>query len=176
MACAFHPSRKSIFALAFSDGVLAAYDYNTLSKGRAKSSVEVPRCTAKSIHAFKHLHDPSIKGSAGITGVEFLPGSGSRAITVGEDGRCFLVDFEGRSTVASWHVGAPATCLSIRQVAGGVADGGFVLAVGTVHGRCVVFDGNAKKVAEKVVEAEGESVLDVEWVRFSKPNPPKCSC
>ncbi|TGZ83383.1 WD40 repeat-like protein [Ascodesmis nigricans] len=178
VCCAFHPTRKSIFVLAFGDGVLAAYDYNSMSKSKAKpeTSFSIPRCSAKAIHTFQHLHDPSIKGSAGITGVEFLPGAGSRAITIGEDGRCFLVDFEQRSTVGSWHIGAPATCLAIREVAGGNANrkaelGSYVLAVGTIHGRCIVYDGNGNKIAEKVIQKDGEQVLDVEWVHGSVDIP-----
>lgn len=175
VSCAFHPTRKTVFVLAFGDGVLAAYDYNSMSKSKTKktdTAYSVPRCTPKAIHAFQHLHDPSIKGSAGITGVEFLPGHGSRAITVGEDGRCFLVDFEQRSTVGSWHIGAPATCLAIREAVHGTASqkaelGNFLLAVGTVHGRCIVYDGNANKIAEKVIEMDGEPVLDIEWVCIS---------
>ncbi|KAI5803749.1 hypothetical protein EDC01DRAFT_627568 [Geopyxis carbonaria] len=187
VTCAFHPSRKHIFVLAFGDGVLAAYDYNNLSKAKQENPLDIPRCYPKAMHAFKHLHDPSVVGSAGITGVEFIPGHRSRAITVGEDGRCFLVDFEQGSVVGSWHIGAPATSLSMRDIKQGPANrkkelGGFLIAIGTVHGRCVIYDGNANKVAEKAINTEGDAVLDVEWVygdvpvpdgdMYSSPEPP----
>ncbi|KAI5858434.1 hypothetical protein BZA05DRAFT_3132 [Tricharina praecox] len=173
VTCAFHPSRKHIFLLAFGDGVLAAFDYTKLSPAKAgnkeNAGLGVTRCHARGIHTFRHLHDPSIAGSAGITGAGFVPGQRSRAVTVGEDGRCFLVDFEKGDTLGSWHIGAPATGLTIREIDAAAKSrkeelGGYFIGVGTVHGRCLVYDGNGNKVAERVVDTEGESILDVEWV------------
>lgn len=168
VSCAFHPSRKQIFVLVFADGVVAAFDYNNLSKGKQvqENPYGVIRRHAKAIHAFKHLHDPSIAGSSGITGVQFIPGYRGRAITVGEDGRCFLVDFEQGVTVASWHIGAPATSVTLRQVASGQSNdlGGYLVAIGTVHGRCVIYDGNANRIGDRRIDPDGDAVLDVEWV------------
>jgi hypothetical protein len=175
VTCAFHPSRKHLFLLAFGDGVLAAFDYTKLSSSK-NSNKENPglgmtRCHSRGIHAFRHLHDPSVAGSAGITGAGFVPGQRSRAVTVGEDGRCFLVDFEKGDTLGSWHIGAPATGLTVREIDAGPGSrkdelGSYFIAIGTVHGRCLVYDGNGNKVAERVIDPEGESVLDVEWVGF----------
>ena len=173
VTCAFHPSRKHLFLLAFGDGVLAAFDYTKLSPAKTRNKKEnarlaATRCHARGIHAFRHLHNPSVAGAAGITGAGFVPGQRSRAVTVGEDGRCFLVDFEKGDTLGSWHIGAPATGLTIREIdAAGQGKeelGGYFIAVGTVHGRCLVYDGNGNKVAERVIDAEGESILDMEWV------------
>jgi hypothetical protein len=176
VVCAFHPTRKHIFLLAFGDGVLAAYDYNKLYSGRKTSKEEsgglnVTTCHARALHAFRHLHDPSIAGSAGITGAGFVPGQKTRAVTIGEDGRCFLVDFEKGDTVGSWHIGAPGTGLTIREVntrakSSKNEPGGYLVAVGTIHGKCIIHDGNGNRIAERVIDSEGESVLDVEWVRF----------
>lgn len=182
--CAFHPSRKSIFVLAFGDGVLAAYDYTRLSGGsrvKKEGGPGASQATAKAIHAFRHLHDPSVAGSAGITGVAFVPGQRGRAVTVGEDGRMFLLDFEKPDTLASWHTGAPATALAIRAVPQPSKvptgdkkrdkddHGGYMVAIGTVHGRCYIYDGHGSKIGEKIVDIDGGSILDVEWVSTSKP-------
>lgn len=171
--CSFHPSRLHVFVLAFGDGVLAAYDYSKISggnKAKKDGKVGVGHGGTKEIHAFQHLHDPSIAGSSGITGVQFVPGYRSRAVTVGEDGRLFLVDFEMRDTLGSWHIGAPATSLTIRPV---LAKGktayegdtsGCAIAIGTIHGKCYVYDGDGNKIGEQTVDTEGGKVLDVEWV------------
>jgi len=184
VTCAFHPTRKHIFLLAFGDGVLAAFDYTKLSSAKTGNKKEnaglgVTRCHARGIHAFRHLHDPSVAGSAGITGAGFVPGQRSRAVTVGEDGRCFLVDFEKGDTLGSWHIGAPATGLTLREIDAAAQSkkeelGGYLIAVGTVHGRCLVYDGNGNKVAERVVDTEGESILDVEWVCSPDLAPREC--
>jgi hypothetical protein len=44
------------------------------------------------IGAIKKLHKAAI---GGIVAVEFLPGYNSRVVSIGHDGRCRLVDFEG---------------------------------------------------------------------------------
>ncbi|KAL7266609.1 hypothetical protein RUND412_010841 [Rhizina undulata] len=178
--CTFHPTRRHIFVLAFGDGVLAAYDYSKISggsKAKKDGKVGVGQGGVKEIHAFRHLHDPSISGSAGITGVQFVPGHRSRAVTVGEDGRLFLLDFETPATLGSWHIGAPATALSIRPAASvkenekgkrnavkPVDLGGFLIAVGTAHGRCYVYDGYGNKIGDQTIDLEGGKILDVEWV------------
>jgi len=181
VSCAFHPSRKQLFLLAFGNGVLAAFDYAKLPITKNQNKKEnarfvVIQCHARGIHAFRHLHDPNIAGSSGITGAGFVPGQRSRAVTVGEDGRCFLVDFEKGDTIGSWHIGAPATGLTIREIAAGPNNrkeelGGYLIGVGTVNGKCLVYDGNGNKIAERVIDAEAESVLDVEWVSGSVLSP-----
>ncbi|PWW76695.1 hypothetical protein C7212DRAFT_357627 [Tuber magnatum] len=169
--CVFHPTRRNIFVLAFNDGVLAAYDYSKISGGtsaRRDDRVGIGQGGLKEIHTFRHLHDPSVAGSSGITGVQFLPGYRSRAVTVGEDGRAFLVDFGMRDTLGSWHIGAPATSLTVRSTVGKNGDQddpkAYLIAVGSVHGRCYVYDGHGNKIGEQVVDAEGGKVLGVEWV------------
>ncbi|RPB22589.1 WD40 repeat-like protein [Terfezia boudieri ATCC MYA-4762] len=181
VCCAFHPTRKSIFVLAFADGVLAAYDSTRLMRG------DKARVTAKKgnvgsgggahIHFFQHLHDTSISGRAGITGVEFIPGYRARAVSVGEDGRLVIVDFEKRDVLGSWHVGAPATNVSVRPAVGkdsgkSSGDAGWMVAVGTIHGKCFVFNGGGTKVCEQTVDAEAGKVLDVEWVSGEIALPP----
>ncbi|CAZ81822.1 unnamed protein product [Tuber melanosporum] len=169
--CVFHPTHRNIFVLAFNDGVLAAYDYSKISGGgsaRRDHGTGIGQGDLKEIHTFRHLHDPSVAGSSGITGVQFLPGYRSRAVTVGEDGRAFLVDFGMRDTLGSWHTGAPATSLTVRSTAAKTGDRddpkAYLIAVGSVHGRCYVYDGHGNKVGEQVVDVAGGKILGVEWV------------
>lgn len=181
VCCAFHPNRRSIFVLAFMDGVLAAYDSTRLLRGdKVRSMAKVGNMGSgggEHIHYFSHLHDSSITGGPGITGVEFIPGYKARAVSVGEDGRLFIVDFEKKDVLGSWHVGAPATCVSVRPVVGkdsgkSSGDVGWIVAVGTIHGKCFVFDGGGTKICEQTVDAEAGRVLDVEWVSGEIPLPP----
>ena len=172
IGCKFHPTRRSIFVLAFADGVVAAYDSSRLIRGeRARAAARkgnVGSGGGEHIHSFSHLHVASISGGAGITGVEFIPGFKGRAVSVGEDGRLFIVDFERKDVLGSWHIGAPATCLSVRPAvgkdAGSVREAGWMLAIGTIHGRCFIFNADGTKVCEQVVDGNGGRVLDVEWV------------
>lgn len=87
---------------------------------------------------------------------------------MGEDGRAFLVDFGMRDTLGSWHIGAPATSLTVRSTAAKNGDQddpkAYLIAVGSVHGRCYVYDGHGNKIGEQVVDAEGGKVLGVDWV------------
>lgn len=161
IACAFHPTRKNVFLLAFNDGVLAAYDSTRLfpKSEASKKRTDVPQY-ADHIHKFVHLHDPSVAGSAGITGVHFIPGHRARAASVGEDGRLFIVDFEKRDVLSSWHVGAPITSLSVRET----LNDSWLAAVGTVHGMCYVYDAEGNRISEQLLDPEGGKVLDVEWI------------
>jgi hypothetical protein len=149
----FHPGRPNIFLLAFADGVLAAYDATRLFRdggkggkklGPAGSIVDGEIAHVNGIHALgtaTTLVDPEEQAqpggignkATGLTAAEFIPGFRARVISVGADGKCVLVDFEGgvkRSGVVlrTWHVRAPATSVSILPISGapflGNVDGG----------------------------------------------------
>ncbi|KAF8471676.1 WD40-repeat-containing domain protein [Kalaharituber pfeilii] len=179
LCCTFHPTRKYIFLLAFADGVVAAYDSNKLIRGdKARAAArkgDIGSGGGEHIHSFGHLHDASNSDGAGITGVEFIPGFRSRAVSIGDDGRLFILDFEKKEVLGSWHVGAPATCLSVRPAKDAGKSGneeGWMVAVGTIHGKCFVFDGDGTKVCEQTVDADAGKVLDVEWVTGEVAMPP----
>ncbi|KAF3909673.1 hypothetical protein AA313_de0207951 [Arthrobotrys entomopaga] len=147
----FHPTRKNVFMIAFSDGVLAAYDYSKASK------------RGQHIHAFGHLHD-AMMGGNGLTGAEFIPGSQTKAITVGEDGMCTILDFDKKILAASFRIGAPATCLAIRSDdSGKKGSGRWLAAIGTLHGWCYIYDQDGKRLHEIQVDREGNKVLEVKW-------------
>ncbi|RPA83450.1 WD40 repeat-like protein [Ascobolus immersus RN42] len=157
--CTFHPTRKHTFILAFKDGIVAAYDSTKLVRAREDNSKK-PTKVADHIHKFEHLHDPSVSGNPGVTAIQFIPGYKAKAVSVGEDGRAFVLDFEQKDVQASWHVGAPITSLSIRSS----EDHGWLAAVGTVHGMCLVYDSEGKKLCDRAVDSEGAKILGVEWI------------
>jgi len=162
---AFHPARKNIFLIAFADGILAAYDHNKISKGQH-------------IHQFGHLHD-AVLSNTGIVAAEFIPGQQLRAVTVGEDGRLFVVDFDQKSVIGSYHVGAPITSLSIRTVNApgrvGSSQKGepdWIAAIGTIHGWSYIFDKQGQKIGESLMDEQGGKISSLEWVYGEVKVPP----
>ena len=124
VAAAFHPQRVNIFALAFADGAVAAYDavhlFRAGGKGDRRSR---PAGTGKGgeishlkrVHAVGFTitparpdfaedfggHDGATMStsigskSLGITSVAFVPESKATVVTVGANGKCCVFDFEG---------------------------------------------------------------------------------
>ncbi|GAB7353715.1 hypothetical protein MBLNU459_g4115t3 [Dothideomycetes sp. NU459] len=127
--------------------------------------------------------------SMGITGAAFLTGYRSRALSVGGDGRCRLVDFEGGGKILrTWHAQAPVTSLSILAVeeergAGiGNVDGmgapgrrqrrataNNLIAVGRADGKVCLFDSVGLKLDMMVIDNAGERVISVEWIKGPSP-------
>jgi hypothetical protein len=204
----FHPERPNIFLLAFKDGSIAAYDATKLARSSvartAGSSRPATNGHAGEISHFLNLHrvtntrnlsdppDASPNATVGsksvaITGAAFLPGFRTRAISVGADGRCRLVDFEaGGKILRTWHAQAPVTSLSIsaiksspqmvktasKQKAGAIgtgAEGNTVIAVGRVDGQVLLFDSVGLRLDQILVNALGEKIISVEWM--SGPSP-----
>ncbi|KAH0543107.1 hypothetical protein FGG08_002533 [Glutinoglossum americanum] len=221
----FHPGRPNVFLLAFADGALAAYDATRLFRdggkgerraGTAAGSVDGEIAHVSSIHTIgtAATSDPgdgvnarigeetqsSRAGdvSVGLTAAEFIPGFRARVVSVGTDGKCILVDFEGEGKKAgvvlkTWHVRAPATSLSLLQVndahlagrTGGGIDGAmqkrreilvatgksgdkgpgnpYLIAIGRVDGKVVVFNSSGGLLGEKTVDPDGRHVIGVEW-------------
>lgn len=204
----FHPERSNVFLLAFKDGTIAAYDATRLARNCAphtgSASRPVTNGQAGEISHFSNLHritsireksDPPDASpntavgskSVSITGAAFLPGFRTRAISVGADGRCRLVDFEaGGKILRTWHAQAPVTSLSIsafkssaqlartasKQRAGvngsGLSDN-TVVAVGRVDGQVLLFDSVGLRLDQVLVNALGEKVINVEWMNGPSP-------
>ncbi|KAJ9660010.1 hypothetical protein H2201_007115 [Coniosporium apollinis] len=220
VVAAFHPERPNVFLLAFADGVLAAYDATRILRDgtRAPQKVEASRTSrAGEIGHFSRLHhvtaphatvpnasdlqeqeevdfaDPARtrSRSVGITGAAFLPGHRSRAVSVGGDGKCWLVDFDcGGKILRTWHVRGPATSLSILQLPvpaesrkehevgkkrrqttrtsdSTASDGGGsnIIAIGRMDGKVMLFDSVGLLLTEQTVHAESGRVIDLEWIK-----------
>ncbi|KAK6333178.1 hypothetical protein TWF718_011002 [Orbilia javanica] len=144
----FHPTKKNLFLISFADGVLAAYDYTKATK------------TGQHIHAFGHLHD-AMMGGKGLTAAEFIPCPQARAVSVGEDGKCVVLDFDKKTVVGSFKIGAPATCLAIRSEDGKKGTK-WLATIGTFHGWCYIFDQDGNKLHEIQVERENR-IREVRW-------------
>ena len=149
----FHPERTNIFLLGFIDGTIAAYDATAvfrddsmkLSAETAKSGRMGEISHLKSLHRVVARQDanaassscPDLLGtfetnyrSESITAAAFMPSHKTRAVSVGADGKCRLLDFRGGVTILrTWKLGAPASCLSIlplkssRSARGGSQNG-----------------------------------------------------
>ncbi|KAK6349178.1 hypothetical protein TWF730_009929 [Orbilia blumenaviensis] len=144
----FHPTKKNLFMISFADGVLAAYDYTKATK------------TGQHIHAFGHLHD-AMMGGKGLTAAQFIPGPQARAVSVGEDGKCAVLDFEKKTVVGTFKIGAPATCLAIRSEDVKKGTKWFAV-IGTLHGWCYIYDQDGNRLHEVQVERENR-VREVRW-------------
>ncbi|CAD0110278.1 unnamed protein product, partial [Aureobasidium uvarum] len=203
----FHPERPNVFLLAFKDGTIAAYDATKVARSGERTgnkSLSTTNGHAGEISHFSNLHritnvrnlsDPpdaslnTIVGSksVAITGAAFLPGFRTRAISVGADGRCRLIDFEaGGRILRTWHAQAPVTSLSVlavkpssqtakttsKQKPGVVSrgtEGNTVVAVGRVDGQVLLFDSVGLRLDQILVNALGEKIISVEWMDGPSP-------
>lgn len=89
------------FVLGFQDGCLAMYQLylSSLSESRRTSDTHQQRSFQLQpvrIGVIKKLHKAAMGGA---TAAEFIPGYNSRVVSIGHDGRCRLVDFEGGGKV-----------------------------------------------------------------------------
>ncbi|KAI9702253.1 MAG: hypothetical protein M1820_006185 [Bogoriella megaspora] len=134
---AFHPERPSIFLLGFADGTLAVYDANEVSRDAAaeKKSDFAKSGQQGEISCLKRLHrvigqtqkfvgdhtwltatDVSSRSQC-ITAAAFMPGSKTRIVSVGADGKCKLLDFQdGFTILRTWSIARPGTSISILRV------------------------------------------------------------
>ncbi|KAF4549777.1 Hypothetical protein D9617_20g028330 [Elsinoe fawcettii] len=143
VAAAFHPDRLDIFLLGFKDGTLAAYNATKMARKNGvrmdvNSSLDMEGQAAE-ISVFSRLHRTTNKSSfgssysytaseydtssssvhdqgVGITSAAFVPGFLSRAVSVGGDGQCHIVDFADNGTVLqTWTLHARATSLAVLR-------------------------------------------------------------
>ena len=111
-ALAFHPERANIFLMAFRDGSVAAYDSTRIGRQPGGQFADQQGVSRGQLSSFLKLHRATTESSKlpSITGAAFLPGFKTRAVTVGGDGRCRVVDFAGRGEILrTWHAKAPVT-------------------------------------------------------------------
>ncbi|KAF2764603.1 hypothetical protein EJ03DRAFT_19196 [Teratosphaeria nubilosa] len=201
-AAAFHSERPNIFLLGFRDGTVAAYDATRVSRKNRGSFSNQETVNDGEISHFTNLHRTTSKTvtsggiaskNASIAGAAFLQGYKSRAITVGSDGRCRLVDFADRGVILrSWHAKAPLTSvsvLSIRDTAfntarskrstsdaesfkiGGPTSTNNLIAVSRTDGKVNIYDCVGLLLEQKTVNEAGEKILSAEWVKGPSPPP-----
>lgn len=104
------------FVIGFQDGLLVMYriflpSLQERHRTLHKSQMQGFRLQPTRVGVVKQLHKAAM---GGISAVDFIPGYKSRTVSIGHDGKCRLVDFEGGVKILrTWHVSAPATCLSV---------------------------------------------------------------
>ncbi|KAK5135120.1 hypothetical protein LTR08_005645 [Meristemomyces frigidus] len=200
-AAAFHPERPNIFLLAFKDGTLAAYDGSRISRKQHGPFVNQEIVNDGEIAHFTNLHRTTAKAvtkdgistrAASIAGATFLQGYKSRAITVGSDGRCRLVDFaDGGIILRTWHARAPLTSVSVLSIKshkyeesrvrkvtgtssrtiGGHTSTNNLIAVGRADGKVHIYDSVGLLLAQKTISDMGERVISVGWAKGPSPHP-----
>lgn len=126
--------------------------------------------------------------SVAITGAAFLPGHKSRAVSVGADGRCRLVEFEGQTVLRTWEAGpsvsgatvpAGVTTISVlgireREMAGKV-DGSkrrslsHIIAIGRIDGMVLLFDSLGLELQTVLPEETFDKIISVEWIQGPSP-------
>ena len=199
---AFHPQRANIFLLAFLDGTIAAYDATKLQRqglfaeqgnghdGEIARLRDLHRTTAKTCTKTGITTRPVC-----ITGAAFLPGYKTRAVTVGSDGRCRLIDSaDGGVILRTWHTKAALTSVSVWSIRsndrntlstpsrgartyrtppalGGPAGTDSVIAVGRADGKVHLYDPVGLLLAQKSCSDIGERVISVEWIQGPAPRP-----
>ncbi|KAK0914220.1 hypothetical protein LTR91_024538 [Friedmanniomyces endolithicus] len=138
----FHPARDNVFLLGFKDGTIAAYNANEVTRGGFDGE----------IGHLKGVHH-------GVTGCTFLDGAKARAVSVGSDARCRLMDLESGVVIRTWHARAPITSVC-------ASDG--MIAVARIDGKVHVYDCVGVLQAQQAVSSE--RIINVEWVKG--PTPP----
>ena len=213
VAAAFHPNRPTIFLLGFADGTLAAYNAVCYFQDGGKSDRKAgPAGTGKGgeMNHLKKLHavgttafpDPEISRNfggydcgtqtvnvgdqgTGITSVAFVPGLNGTAVSVGADGKCCVVEFDGHvrggaRILTAWYAPISVTSLSILAERSGIAGHqidhaasletdkaitqSVLVAIGCHDGRVMLYNLCGKFLGEQVFDTEGAQVIDVEWL------------
>lgn len=133
--------------------------------------------------------------SLNMTGAAFLPGQHCRAVSVGADGRCRMVDFErGGKILRTWHIHGLAIGLSVLplRITSGLPkdvhmqtakarsvyshtrlDSGpamnNILAIGRADGELLLYDQLGIILKEQTVDIENSRLISVEWVQGKGP-------
>lgn len=89
------------FVLGFQDGKMVMYRIFPRTPRKHRKYSQLDRVQSFQLQpvrvgAIKKLHKASM---GGVTAAEFIPGYTSRVVSIGHDGRCRLVDFEGGGKV-----------------------------------------------------------------------------
>lgn len=203
----FHPERTNIFLLAFGDGTCALYDVAHLfpAGGRgdhqadpAGSGTRGEISYVKRLHAiassvplsnielgpdFEHTNHGVGEKGIGITAAAFVPGSRAKAVTVGADGKCCVVDLatEGKkkkSVFRSWHIQGPATSLallssSVKSTPDDTEQSyakdltqprrRVLVAIGRQDGKVLLYDLGGHLLRDREFSLDGSRIIELEW-------------
>ncbi|KAK5172079.1 uncharacterized protein LTR77_003716 [Saxophila tyrrhenica] len=187
----FHPERPNIFLLAFADGTAAAFDATKIARKQTGAYANQESVNHGEIGHFAKLHRPTTAThkTVCIEDAAFLPGYQSRAVTVGRDGKCRLVDFaDGGVVLRTWHAQAPVTSVSVlprkasvsglatghpsRRSAGAREPSAYtenLIAVGRVDGVIQIYDSLGLLLEQKLLRGSCNKVIGVEWVQGKSP-------
>lgn len=189
---AFHPERPNIFLLAFRDGSIAAYDANKIMRSTAGAITDQESVNKGEISHITSLHRavPVRNKARSITDAAFLPGFKTRAVTVGSDGRCRIIDFADAGVVLrTWHAKAPVASVSVLSPkaapqarnesngsvrphpTGRSAETNNLIAIGRTDGLIHIYDSVGLLLCERAAGENGEKIISVRWARGPSPNP-----
>ena len=206
---AFHPDRNDVFLLCFLDGTIASYNLPRNYRGDCSENKQnyftglhgCERNYFKRLHRIANVNvesgsigrpakEASVSkdnfssneiGSAAyaVAGAAFVPGYRSRAVSVGADGKCRLIDFENKGKLLrTWYIGASATCLSILGLgemkpalapsdwySNGheVENKNYLIAIGRTDGIVMLYDSVGLLLQEWVVSEARAKVTSVDW-------------
>lgn len=212
VAADFHPQRANIFLLAFADGVCALYDVahiipangrSDYQKGPAYSRISSEISYVKSLHTIvssaplsnidmsypgpgiEHSNQGIGERGIGIAAVALVPGSKAKAVTVGADGKCCVVNFfaEGKkvgSVMRSWHVQGSATSLALvscpskskaEHTRESYTNGSkrprrrVLVAIGRQDGIVLLYDLGGHLLRDREFSLNGSRIIELEWTR-----------
>lgn len=188
---AFHLERPNIFLLAFRDGALAAFDATKIDRNRAGSISNQEKVNNGELCHLPKLHRTTGSSRApAIADAAFLPGYKTRAISVGSDGRCRLIDFaDGGVILRTWHAKAPVTSVSVcsrksesesrtrsagsrgSHTIGGPTSTNNLIAVGRTDGMVCLYDSVGLLLDQRALSSSGEKVISVGWAKGASPRP-----
>ena len=189
---AFHPERPNIFLLAFGDGTLAAFDATRIGRNHGSLFTNQESVNAGEISHIPKLHRSTtgISNTTSITNAAFLPGHKTRAVSVGGDGRCRLVDFvDGGVVIRTWHAKSPVTSVCVLSQKSGAKPGkrststqnshtirgptstNNLIAIGLADGKVHIYDSVGLLLAQQSISQGGERIISVEWVKGPSPQP-----
>ena len=159
-AAAFHPARE-IFALAFTDGTVSAYDVVRLRQNLASSRPS--QCDNGEIGHVLNLHQVVVDADgllASVTAVAFVASTAlTSTVSIGLDAKCHVVGFErpGLATISqSWQLPTSARTLAVTQ-----SSSNPVVAIGLANGEVRLYTLDAKTIYKKSFESR---VLAIEWM------------
>lgn len=106
---AFHPVYSTVFLVAFQDGSIAAFRLREEVNKDYKSATPPE---LKSLGCVSQAHRPTAGGHT-VVDAKFLPSRMLKAVSIGQDGLCRLLDFARRGClIRTWRMPAVPLCVA----------------------------------------------------------------